>query len=59
MILRRAHTTGTGALLLRTAGIIPTATAATAGLVFTEMGKTVSQKVRFNSYFSFMLMDIK
>lgn len=49
MILRRAHTTDTGALHLRTAGIIPMATAATAGLVFMEMGKTVSQKVRFNT----------
>lgn len=49
MALRRAHTTCTDALLLRTAGIIPTATAATAGLDFTAMGKTVSQKVRFNT----------
>lgn len=53
MILRHAHTTGTGALLLRTAGIIPTATVATAGLVFTEMGKTVLQKVSFNTVFHF------
>lgn len=49
IILRRAHTTDTDALLLRTAAIIPTATAANVGLVFMEMGKTVSQKVRFNT----------